>query len=164
MTTPIAPTYLSGKSGSILIRIEGTTPVTKSLPVTDFSGSETSGTFDATNADTKGYEWPEAGTQKCEFSGSAMWKKAGGAPPMKTGHIYFMKLNTQPGEFYSGNALITAVSSTGNVKGERKYSFSGQFQGVYNSPSNPTAIADSEALPPVGDFTPPLIDDGTGTP
>jgi hypothetical protein len=157
MPGPITPTYLAGKNGSVLINVSGTLVA---LPITNFSAPEESGSFDATNALTHGYEWPEATTSKCTFTADASWKKTGGAPPMKKGMVYAIQLNTQQltsttFEGYSGNGLILSVSTKSNVKGETMYSFSGQFQGVYNSPTYPTAIADSTATPPVGDFTPP---------
>ena len=154
MTTPILPTYLSGKGGAVKFTIEGTTPAILPLPVTGWDTTAPMATFDATNATSQGYEDVEASTQSCTFTATAMWKRTGGKPPFRNGHIYFVELDTQPGEVaYSGNALVTGINSKSSIKGETSYTFNGQFKGVFNSPDYPTAISDAAGL--TGDFAPP---------
>jgi hypothetical protein len=108
--TPIAPTYLVGKGGSVTIDANA-------LPVTDWSGSYSVGTFDATNSTTGGFAFPEATIKSMNGKFTMLWLVTAGEPQFDAGEVHALVLKTQTGSTYTFNALITAEEPTVDIKG-----------------------------------------------
>jgi hypothetical protein len=125
--TAIAPTYVSGYGGAVLIDATA-------QPITDWDGNQQVGTFDATNSTSGGNASPERTIMSMTGSFTCVWPVTAGYPPIAAGEIHILKLLVQTGSFWQFNALITGVSPKLAVNGGVTYSVTYMSKGAITVP------------------------------
>jgi hypothetical protein len=106
----VAATYLVGYGGSV--SVDAT-----SLPVGDWNGTHSVGTFDATNALTSGAAFPERTIESLNGSFNLFLLAAGTKPAFSVGNVYPVTLFYKATKGYSFNALITGINPSCDIKG-----------------------------------------------
>ena len=124
----IAPTYLTGKGGSAKID-------TVAAPITQWDGTYQTGTFDATNATTGGFAWPEATITSMNGTFTMLWTVTAGEPSFAPGEVHALVLATQTGSTYTFNALLSTQAISVDIKGGVTVTVSYMSQGTITKAS-----------------------------
>ena len=102
--------------------------------------------WDASNSDDMGYGRQARGIQMCTGSFDIYRRTVDSQDSVGSGGEYYVTLYEDGASLpYQGTIIIGKKSTKANIKGELVTSVTFGFQGVYNSPSYPTAIADAAA-------------------
>ena len=104
------------------------------------------GLWDTSNADDGGFFRQGRGQKKCTGSFEILHRTNDTSEPVEEGQEYFARLYTDGSALpYRGTIIIGKCGTAPNIQGELVTTVEFGFQGVYDSPTYQTAIADFTA-------------------
>lgn len=106
----LTPTYISGYKGSVEVD-------SIAQPMASWSADDVVATWDAANATTAGFAFPERGIRSMNGSFEMPLKAADDLPIFVAGLAYPLELFTQTGQGWSFNALLSKKSTKLDQKG-----------------------------------------------